>query len=493
MLERCYALSPRSRLDSTGGTYRLRCEHPLQTITLNESAWRLLAALQPGVPLDTLAAGAGADVVAFLDGLVLRGALQAEYRLLPAHDPAPVDVVVPAFGDPAPLRRCLEALAAQHYPAGHVRVTVVDDASPQALQAAVGALPEGLMLRWLRLPHNVGPASARNAGVLTPWPEEASTPGSPTSRSWLAFVDADCVPVQDWLAGLAALLEDPLVAAAGGAVRGLTRQGLLGRYEDACSSLYLGERPGPVALPDGALAYLPSCNLAVRRDAFQQVGGFREGWRFGEDVDLCWRLYAAGHSLFYHPAPAVAHEHRTRWGAFLQRRRMYGRSEAALRRAHPGRFGSLLQPGPMVALAAAVLALWSRRPAAWGLVAAALLGLAGLPLLRRLRAGADEAAWPLRMLIGAGVRRGAAQLVQQARRLNRQLLVAWLPVLALVPALLPLGAVVFALGALGEWLARRPALGPGSYLAGYAGECLAYSLGRVEGLVLQTWHRMRGR
>jgi hypothetical protein len=115
--------------------------------------------------------------------------------------------------------------------------------------------------------------------------------------------------------------------------------------------------------------------------------------------------------------------------------------------------------------------------------------MAAAPALRALRAETSEGGWPLRVLAVAGARRAAAHLLQQARRLNRQALLLWLPVLAVAPALMPLGVAVFAAGALGEWLARRPALGPGTFLVGYAGECLAYSLGRIEGLLVQTWRR----
>ena len=35
--------------------------------------------------------------------------------------------------------------------------------------------------------------------------------------------------------------------------------------------------------------------MLVRRDVWDQVGGFDPGMAlFGEDVDLCWRVHAAG-------------------------------------------------------------------------------------------------------------------------------------------------------------------------------------------------------
>lgn len=491
MLERCYRLSPHSRLlagaragDASSAAepaHRLVCTYPLQFHDLNASAAALLAALRPGVPLEALAGGVTPETVAFLDGLVAAGALGVDYRLVPAADPPPVEVVVPAYDDADGLGRCLAALAAQDYRADSVRVTVVDDASPRPLEGRV-AVPEGLRVRWLRLASNAGPASARNAGAETPWPDAAPAP-------WLAFVDADCVPGPGWLAALAALLEDRAIAAAGGAVRGLRRDTsparyqrdpLLARYEDACSSLYLGPRPGPVGAPEGALSYLPSCNLAVRREAFEAVGGFRAGWRFGEDVDLCWRLHNAGYGLFYHPQAEVAHDHRTRWGAFLARRRAYARSEATLRRVHPRRFRPLWWPAPAVALGAVGAALVTGA-SGWLWAAAAAVGwLVVRPLPAAWKLGAARGlGWGL----AAGLRRAAAEGLAQARALNRLALVLWLPLPVLIPPLWPLCLGVGVAGAAAEWLARRPALGPGPWLVGYLAECLAYSLGRTEGLL----------
>ena len=39
----------------------------------------------------------------------------------------------------------------------------------------------------------------------------------------------------------------------------------------------------------------------MRRAALEQLGGFAEDLRFGEDVDLVWRLVEAGHRVRYDP------------------------------------------------------------------------------------------------------------------------------------------------------------------------------------------------
>ncbi len=53
-----------------------------------------------------------------------------------------------------------------------------------------------------------------------------------------------------------------------------------------------------------------SANLLVRREAFQQVGGYTEGIWAAEDTDFTWRLHAAGWSLEFNEHAVVAHAYR---------------------------------------------------------------------------------------------------------------------------------------------------------------------------------------
>src|SRR5260370_30770258 len=79
-----------------------------------------------------------------------------------------------------------------------------------------------------------------------------------------------------------------------GAPRGRPRAGqtAAGRYLDARAPVDLGPREARVA-PLTRLAYVPTAALLARCSAIVG-GGFDPGLRYGEDVDLIWRMIAAG-------------------------------------------------------------------------------------------------------------------------------------------------------------------------------------------------------
>ncbi len=220
---------------------------------------------------------------------------------------ATLDAVIVAYRSAATLRGCVEPLAAM----SDVSVTVVDNASPDDTAGAVAGLDADLV----RSPHNGGFSYGCNLGAAR------------GNAPFLLFLNPDARIDAGAIAALrAALGEDPGAALAGPRILG-DDGGLawsLRRFPRQRSTfaqaLFLHrlwprarwtdelvrdpaeyDRPGTPEWVSGA------CML-VRRDAFEAIGGFDEGFfLYCEDTDLCRRLWDAGRAVRFEPTAVVHH------------------------------------------------------------------------------------------------------------------------------------------------------------------------------------------
>jgi hypothetical protein len=216
-------------------------------------------------------------------------------------------------------------------------------------------------------------------------------------------------------------------------------------------------------VPGGRVAYVPTAALVVRRAALG--GGFDPQLRYGEDVDLVWRLHDAGWHVRYEPAAGVRHVEPSRWRALLGRRFRYGTSAAPLAARHPGRLAPLV----VHPWSGAVLTLTlGRRPGLAATVAAAQ----GAVLARRLK--------PVGVPVTAALTRTLAGTAQTALVTGRTAtMLAPVAVLAAVahrrtrvPALALLAGPPLA-----EWCRLRPPLDPLRWTALCVADDAAYGAG----------------
>jgi mycofactocin system glycosyltransferase len=368
-----------------------------------------------------------------------------------------VTVLIPVRDRAALLDRCLSALG-DGYP-----VLVVDDGSEDPGAIADAAAAHGAAL--VRRPVNGGPGAARNTGLLS------------VATDLVAFLDSDCVPGPGWIERLAAHLADPAVAAAAPRMVAVPAgPGWAGRYTTAACCLDLGEAEARV-VPGTRVAYVPTAALVVRRAALAQGEPgrvFDPALRWGEDVDLVWRLHAVGWRIRYDPAVRVSHHEPEGWPALLTRRFRYGSSAAPLALRHPGRVPPLvLHPWP--ALTAAGLLAGSPAVASLGFTGSVLamhrtLQRAGIPARGVVPAMLDgtrqtwlgigryACQYGMPVLAAALVAPGGAA---PARRWARRA----------AAASLLLGPPLTA------WPARRGTLDPVRYVLGHLADDMAYGAG----------------
>jgi mycofactocin system glycosyltransferase len=440
-------LDPRTRVRDGGAT--LLGGSPLRLLRLAPRARTLLS----GGRL-VVGDSAGATVAGRLLDAGLASPDLAAVHLAPASRPD-VTVVVPVKDRPEALARLLGALRADPVTAG-LPVVVVDDGSRIPVQQ------HGV--RVVRHPTARGPAAARNAGLRV------------ADTDLVAFLDSDCVPRSGWLDVLRAHFADPRLAMAApriGAFPGAARTWLL-PYESAVSALDMGAHPAPVR-PHSAVSYVPSAALLARRTALG--AGFDETMRVAEDVDLVWRLTAAGWRVRYEPAATVAHEHPAATGDWLRRRAFYGTGAALLAARH----GSAVAP---VVLSPETAFAWTLAVVAgrWGRTAAVgVLAFSTARLARRLTVpGSGPPVVLAARLVGRGVGASGRTLARAAIRHHWPLTLPAVVLSRRARCWVVAAALVDAVWA---WWPQRARVGPVRFVVARRLEDLAYGAGLWVGAV----------
>ncbi len=137
----------------------------------------------------------------------------------------------------------------------------------------------------------LSPAKARNRG------------SSQADGEILVFIDADCIAEPGWLAVLSERFKDPSISIVGGGVNFFSAN--YWTLSDNISMFY----EYLANLPAGERRQLPSLNLAIRRQFFEQIGGFDERYprASSEDADLTIRLRQQGCRLYFEPAAIITH------------------------------------------------------------------------------------------------------------------------------------------------------------------------------------------
>jgi hypothetical protein len=196
------------------------------------------------------------------------------------------------------------------------------------------------------------------------------------------------------------------------------------------------------------------------------VGLFDPELRGGEDVDLVWRLVAAGWDVRYEPTAVVEHERPAGAKAFVSRRYFYGTTAAPLSRRHPDAIAPFHASAWSVA---AWLCALTRRPFS----ALTALAIPIAILARRLRG-------LLRSPIAMAARIVAGGTAQGTLPALGGLVRAWSPllVLGLVPRRTRMmAAAAFVIPALDDWRHNPGGLDPVTYVAMHVADDVAYGAG----------------
>lgn len=278
----------------------------------------------------------------------------AHPRRPPAMGPYDYDVVIPVLDDPEGLALTIEALAGcNHQPRS---ITVVDDGSRPGIAVPTVGPPVGVV----RHRFNRGPGAARNTGARQ------------GDAAFVLFVDAGVTARPEAIETLLSWTGHPRVVAASPRIVADDASTRVGRYESAGSPLDVARHETEPSLVgvDRSVRYVPSTVLLVSRPALDATGGFDERLRFGEDVDLVWRLAGQGW-VIVEPAAAATHPPRPTVAAFARQRFDYGASAGPLARRHGAALAPLGMTVPFATATVAGCLLPIRLTAGWWIATAA--------------------------------------------------------------------------------------------------------------------------
>ena len=228
-----------------------------------------------------------------------------------------VSVVVCTYNGARTLADCVNGLAHLNYP--DFEVVIVNDGSTDATESIARASGFRVVST-----ENHGLSHARNVGL------EAAT------GEIVAFLDDDAYPDPDWLRYLAYTFVTSSHAGVGG-------PNLAPRNDGPIAECVAHAPGGPVhvLVTDEEAEHIPGCNLAFRRAALLEIGGFDEQFRSaGDDVDVCWRLQEKGFTLGFSPAAMVWHHRRNSVLAYWKQQIGYGKAEALLERKWPEKYNA---------------------------------------------------------------------------------------------------------------------------------------------------------
>ena len=225
-----------------------------------------------------------------------------------------VSFIIPSYNSGITLPLCLHSIRRQ-LPAIPFEVIVADSSDDGTAAAIAAAFPE---VRFLHLPSRTNPAAARNRGL-----EIASAP-------WCAFVDADVVLTENWLATALGLLSDEV----GG----------------ICSSIEPYPEDNPLGfcyfliqfsmfLPSGIVRrvpVIPSFAFLSKCSDAREAGGFPEDFPILEDFLFSRRLTEkTGRAFLFCPAMRAFHINRRQWGIISKQLKDHGSWSARARRSAP--------------------------------------------------------------------------------------------------------------------------------------------------------------
>jgi len=236
-------------------------------------------------------------------------------------------IVVAVRNEKEYIEKCIKSLFNQDFD-GKYEVIVVDGMSDDGTYELLQGLQRKYNFVLLRNP-KINAAAGRNIGIKH------------AKGKFIAFIDGDAYAYKDWLSSIKKIFERVDTDGVGGPdllpedasfkskAIGLVMTSPLargGRFNPSTQHTMMEE--------ERFVDHIPTCNLCLKREIFDEVGLFDESFVKGQDLELSYRIRKAGHKLFYSPSVKVVHYRKQTFRSFARQIYKWAKAKVAIVKKH---------------------------------------------------------------------------------------------------------------------------------------------------------------
>jgi GT2 family glycosyltransferase len=245
-----------------------------------------------------------------------------------------VSVVIPSFNSYKTILACLESLMAQT--AAPYEIIVVDSSTDDTPHLIRQHFPQ-VHLKYVA--QQMFPGPARNLGVEL------------AEGLIVAFIDADCIAVPDWVQRIAETHDNQHLVVGGSVDVGnpssvVAWAGQMFEFREFL--------PSETAR---YVAHIPTCNISYRRALLSVYGGFPNAYYPQEDLLFNYMLVQAGVKIWFDPQIGVRHFCREGLHEFLSHQHRIGRVTRCTLQRIPMHGSSIARRGKLSWLSSPALGL----------------------------------------------------------------------------------------------------------------------------------------
>jgi GT2 family glycosyltransferase len=229
-----------------------------------------------------------------------------------------VSVVVATYNRKKMLGGCIDSLFNQTYPKERYEVIIINDGSTDGTEDILNEYAKRAPcgFKWFTQ-DNRGQTVAFNLGVKNSIGEIVCITGD------------DCIADNACIQNLIKGYDLKEVGAVGGRIMGMKTDGFVENYT---------EKNRMFSQEDFINHFIVGGNSSYRKSVLDEINGFDEFFRHGQDTEICMRIRLKGYFLRYAHESVIYHKHKSTVCGILEQLYRYERTYSRLHKKYPRNF-----------------------------------------------------------------------------------------------------------------------------------------------------------